>query len=228
MKITYIHHSSFSVELDKSILLFDYFEGTLPNFNKDKKLYVFSSHSHHDHFNENIFKLIENHPNVTYILSDDIRAPKSESINLVGSNEKLLIDNLEIETLQSSDLGVAFIVKVENKTIYHAGDLNWWHWEGENSPEQNTYAEKIFKAPIDKIKGKNVDIAFLPLDPRQGEQYYLGFDYFMRNTNTKIAFPMHLWRKYSLIKVFKDSSYVSNYKDKIVEVHHENEEFQIF
>ena len=55
MKITYIHHSSFSVELDNTILLFDYFKGNLPSFDKNKKLYVFSSHSHHDHFDESIF-----------------------------------------------------------------------------------------------------------------------------------------------------------------------------
>ena len=36
MKITYIHHSSFCVELENSILLFDYFKGELPEFNKDK------------------------------------------------------------------------------------------------------------------------------------------------------------------------------------------------
>ena len=227
MKITYIHHSSFSVELDNCILLFDYFQGNIPYFDKNKKLYVFSSHSHHDHFNKSIFKMEGTHPDVTYILSNDINAPKSENIKLMGSNERLLIDDLRIETLESSDLGVAFIVRVENKTIYHAGDLNWWHWEGENSPEENAYAEKIFKSSINKIKGKDIDLAFLPLDPRQGEQYYLGFDYFMKNTNTKIAFPMHLWKTYSLVKIFKASNYSLDYKDKIVEVNHDGEEFKI-
>lgn len=227
MKITYIHHSSFSVELDNCILLFDYFQGNIPYFDKNKKLYVFSSHSHHDHFNKSIFKIEETHPNVTYILSNDINAPKSENIKLMGPNERLLIDDLRIETLESSDLGVAFIVRVENKTIYHAGDLNWWYWEGENSPEENAYAEKIFKSSINKIKGKNIDLAFLPLDPRQGEQYYLGFDYFMKSTNTKIAFPMHLWKTYSLVKIFKASNYSLDYKDKIVEVNHDGKEFKI-
>ena len=227
MKITYIHHSSFSAELDNCILLFDYFQGNIPYFDKNKKLYVFSSHSHHDHFNKSIFKIEETQPNVTYILSNDINAPKSENIKLMGPNERLLIDDLRIETLESSDLGVAFIVRVENKTIYHAGDLNWWHWEGENSPEENDYAEKIFKSSINKIKGKNIDLAFLPLDPRQGEEYYLGFDYFMKNTNTKIAFPMHLWKTYSLVKIFKASNYSLDYKDKIVEVNHDGEEFNI-
>ena len=42
MKITYIHHSSFSVEINKCILLFDYYKGNLPKFDENKKLYVFS------------------------------------------------------------------------------------------------------------------------------------------------------------------------------------------
>lgn len=227
MKITYIHHSSFVVELNNCILLFDYFQGNLPEFNNDKKLYVFASHSHHDHFNKNVFQLKKVHPDVTYILSKDINTPKSKNIKLVDANEKLVIDNLEIETLQSSDLGVAFIVKIENKKIYHGGDLNWWHWEGENSPEENTYAENLFKNSIDKIKGINIDVAFLPLDSRQGDQYYLGFDYFMKNTNTKIAFPMHFWSNYSLVKIFKASNHALSYKDKILEINHNNEEFQL-
>lgn len=226
MKITYIHHSSFAVELDNCILLFDYFKGNLPNFNKNKRLYVFSSHSHHDHFNKSIFELEKNHSNVTYILSDDIQVPSNKNINFIGANEKLLVDNLEIETLLSSDLGVAFIVKVENKTIYHAGDLNWWHWEGENSPEDNAEAERMFKDSVDKIDGRNIDLAFIPLDPRQGDYYHLGFDYFMKKTNTKIAIPMHLWGDYSLIKTFIDSEYSLDYKDRIVTISYEDEEFQ--
>ncbi|WP_455538208.1 MBL fold metallo-hydrolase [Terrisporobacter sp.] len=227
MKITYIHHSSFSVELEKSILLFDYFEGELPKFDNNKKLYVFSSHSHHDHYNKYIFDLEKEYPNVTYILSKDIGALKAENIKSMGANERLLIDDLEIKTLESSDLGVAFIVKTENKTIYHAGDLNWWHWEGENSPEENEYAANLFKKSIDRINEKTIDVAFVPLDSRQGDYYYLGFDYFMKNTNTKVAFPMHFWRTYSLIKTFKSSKYATDYKDKIMEINSENQVFNI-
>lgn len=227
MKITYIYHSCFSVELENCILLFDYFKGKLPDFNKNKKLYVFSSHSHGDHFSKSIFDLQKIHPDITYILSDDIYVLKSNNIHFMSADEKLKLDNLEIHTLESSDLGVAYIVNVENKTIYHAGDLNWWHWEGENSPDENKFAENKFKSAINKITGANIDMAFIPLDPRQGEQYYLGFDYFMRNTNTTIAFPMHLWDDYSLINKFKKSDYAKSYEDKIIEINHSNEAFEI-
>ena len=39
LKITYIHHSSFSVELENAVILFDYFKGTLPEFPAGKPRY---------------------------------------------------------------------------------------------------------------------------------------------------------------------------------------------
>ncbi|MFQ9345343.1 MAG: MBL fold metallo-hydrolase [Coprococcus sp.] len=56
MRVTYIGHSGFSVELESHILLFDYYEGTMPEFDPAKKLLVFASHSHPDHFNREILE----------------------------------------------------------------------------------------------------------------------------------------------------------------------------
>ena len=64
MKITYIHHSSFLVETESAYLLFDYFQGKLPEFSEEKPLYVFASHRHPDHFSKVIFDLEEKHPNI--------------------------------------------------------------------------------------------------------------------------------------------------------------------
>lgn len=72
MKITYIYHSGFTVELEKSILIFDYYKGELEKFDPNKQIYVFSSHGHPDHFNKDIFNLSKTYKNVTYILSHDI------------------------------------------------------------------------------------------------------------------------------------------------------------
>lgn len=227
MKITYIHHSCFSVELDKSILLFDYFKGDLPKFDKNKKLYVFSSHQHYDHFSSVIFNLEKEYENVKYILSNDISCRKSENTVFVGVNKDIEVDELRIRTLESTDLGVAFLINVEGKNIYHAGDLNWWHWEGENTDAQNKDAGDRFKHEMKKLKGKKVDVAFLPLDSRQGKQFYLGFNEFMNMTNTKYAFPMHFWRTYRIIDQLKEMDIASSYKDRVVSINKENEVFEI-
>ena len=72
MKITYISHSGFAVELPSATLLFDYHKGTIPAFPVDKPLYVFASHCHGDHFVPQIFDLAQQYPQVTFILSHDI------------------------------------------------------------------------------------------------------------------------------------------------------------
>ena len=69
MKITYLDHSGFAVEYKKYVLIFDWYKGKLPEFDSEKEIYVFSSHSHYDHFDRKIFELENIYPNVRYVLS---------------------------------------------------------------------------------------------------------------------------------------------------------------
>ena len=73
MRITYIRHSAFLAEWEDIVCLFDYAEGELPEIARDKRLCVFASHHHSDHFNPEIFTRFADHPRHTFILSDDIR-----------------------------------------------------------------------------------------------------------------------------------------------------------
>ena len=75
--VTYIKHSGFLVETKESYLLFDYWEGKLPELQYDKELYVFSSHAHHDHYTKDIFKLENKCKKVVYVLSSDIKRASS-------------------------------------------------------------------------------------------------------------------------------------------------------
>lgn len=72
MKITHIFHSGFLVELEKSILLFDWYTGSLPELPPDKTLFVFCSHSHGDHYSPKIWELQKRHADVIYILDEGI------------------------------------------------------------------------------------------------------------------------------------------------------------
>lgn len=231
MLITYIHHSCFSIETEESIFLFDYYKGNIPNFTKEKPLFVFSSHFHQDHFSPVIFELSEKYPDVTYILSKDIRLKELNrdqyNIITIGKNESITMkESLKVDTLRSTDEGVAFLISEKGKTLYHAGDLNWWVWKDDTASEYNNMT-KNFKDEINKISGKEIDLAFLPLDPRQEELYSLGFDYFMQNTRTSVAFPMHFWLDYSIIEKFKNSEEASKYSNKIIDILFEGQTFQI-
>jgi L-ascorbate metabolism protein UlaG (beta-lactamase superfamily) len=229
MKVTYIEHSCFSVELEKVILLFDYYKGELPDFNKEKTIYVFSSHNHHDHFDMSIFQLLKGYPKVKYILSKDIKRKFGrkffnthgvqddvyEKIEFIDSNKTFETFDLKVETLKSTDEGVAFIVTAEKKTIYHAGDLNLWAWS-HKSEEIREYTKVIYEKEIEKIKNRHFDVAFVVLDPRQEEYFHLGFDYFMKNTDTDKVYPMHFWKDSSVIDKIKEMDCSKVYRDKIV------------
>lgn len=38
MKVTFIEHSGFSVEMSETVILFDYYKGTIPEFPTNKNL----------------------------------------------------------------------------------------------------------------------------------------------------------------------------------------------
>ena len=199
MKVTFIEHSGFMVEMEQNVLLFDYYQGEIPSFDGSKTLYVFASHSHADHYDPAIWKLKEQYKDIHYILSDDIK--DNEGAVVMKAHEKKEVAGIEIETLRSNDMGVAFLVKVEGKTIYHAGDLNWWHWNGEPE-EDNEYYKKTFQDEMKYLEGKKIDLAFMLLDPRQEDKYCWGMNYFLEHTDSKVVFPMHCFEHYlSLIHI---------------------------
>ena len=195
MKVTFIEHSGFMVEMEQNVLLFDYYQGEIPSFDGSKTLYVFASHSHADHYDPAIWKLKEQYKDIHYILSDDIK--DNEDAVVMKAHEKKEVAGIEIETLRSNDMGVAFLVKVEGKTIYHAGDLNWWHWNGEPE-EDNEYYKKTFQDEMKYLEGKKIDLAFMLLDPRQEDKYCWGMNYFLEHTDSKVVFPMHCFAHYKI------------------------------
>lgn len=225
MKVTFIEHSGFSVEMEHTVLLFDYYKGEIPKFPEDKKIFVFASHGHGDHYNPVIWKLREKYQNITYILSDDIQT-KEEAIQM-GAHESKEIDGIWVDTLHSNDLGVAFLVRAEGKTIYHAGDLNWWHWNGEPE-EENLYYKKTFQEEIERLKGTNIDVAFLLLDPRQEDKYCWGINDFLEKIHPKKVFPMHCFGSYRITKHYLRCRDGQKWKDIVFEITKPSEEFVLF
>ena len=69
MKVTYIGHSGFLLVVSNAYFLFDYYEGDIPEMNREYPLVVFVSHKHADHYNPAIFELAKKYPNVHYVVS---------------------------------------------------------------------------------------------------------------------------------------------------------------
>lgn len=224
MKIIYIGHSGYLVEFSGCCCLFDYYTGTLPRLSEEKPLFVFVSHHHPDHYNPVIYELAGRYKEVRYILPPDVklrpgRIPllspeETEELRQKGAAGRFLRVKsgqaytleaggikLELETLRSTDCGVAYLVISPEGTVFHAGDLNWWAWEGE-SKQCNNNMEANYKREVDRLAGRAIHVAFLPIDPRQEGYYWLGFDYFLRKIRPEKAFPMHFSGDQGIISRF--------------------------
>lgn len=201
----------------------------MPEFDPAKKLLVFASHSHPDHFNREILKLADVYPDVEYIFPKDIRIAKKEqreSEHFMRKRDEITVGDTKVKSLCSTDEGVAFLVRCEDRIIYHAGDLNWWHWEEEDDA-YNRMMRGDYQKEIETLAGEKIDLAFVVLDPRQEEQFYWGFDWYMRHTDTKIVFPMHMWKQYEVQDRLIGMEVSEPYREKIMRVREKGQVFEL-
>ena len=207
MTVHYISHSGFLVETAVCYYIFDYFKGELPQLNIQKPVVVFSSHNHRDHYNPEIFTLLKmmGIKNIYTILAKDISEKKyPKDVAVLKAHPNMSYDlpyGERLETLQSTDSGVAFLLTTGEGVIYHGGDLNDWFWDGEPDND-NKQMRGSYRHEIDKLKGRKIDLAFVPLDPRQDAHYADGLLYFLATTDVKCVYPMHYWQKPEIIDRF--------------------------
>ena len=248
MIITFVHHSCYVVETDERVMIFDYFRnenvkgyeftGVLPEFDENKKIYVFASHFHQDHFDLEFLRWADKYPQIHYILSKDIRLGNNylsrnginpdvkSKITFVKPYGKYTVDDMEVQTLRSTDVGVAYLVHMEEKYIYHGGDLNLWKWEGAGELINGKEA-RAYKHEINKLMDYDIDVAFVPLDSRQGKFADEGLKYFMEHVEAKAVFPMHMWQDYSPIARFKSKMTNGEFARRLVDISGENEAYEL-
>lgn len=215
MTLTYIYHSCFILETEQSILIFDYWmdpKNVVPQFlRKNKRLYVFSSHFHEDHFNKDILKWKKNKADTTYIFSKDIlkhkRARKEDADIWLAKGSTWTDGIVSVWASGSTDIGVSWIIETEGKRIFHAGDLNNWYAKflHEVKPGETIHSDE-FDEDIDPIAHEKqylgelkyirkitdcFDIAMFPVDGRIGNGYTLGARQFIEHFNVTLFVPMH-------------------------------------
>ena len=213
MRVTFLAHSGFLVELPSALLLFDYLGAGLPAL-PDKPLLIFASHRHEDHFTPAIFPLDDGSRETRFLLGKDIKLSQrhleqwgvsSETAGkclCLGGNETASpLSGVTVETLPSTDEGVAFLVTCDGQTIFHAGDLNWWHWEGEPK-DWNRNMEVNFKRYCEPLRNRFIDLALLPLDPRQERDGFRGAKHFLETADIRRFIPMHQWEKFAFTDDF--------------------------
>ncbi len=179
MRITNLHHSGFTVELEQTVLIFDCYQDPaqmLPTIlQKGKQVIYFVSHWHPDHYSPLILENADK-PSFYYVIDRqtverhhlDKRIDASRLLIANegdrywrGTNELIRLPDIEsVAVFGSTDEGVSYLLRTQSNSekaadqqtrmIYHAGDLNDWDWQDDPSP--NPAMRRAYREQLLKIK----------------------------------------------------------------------------
>lgn len=241
MVLDYIYHSGFGFEFNNFTIIIDFYQDapthTFPNgivsdylLKRPGKLYVLSSHRHHDHFNPDILKWKEQKADIVYIFSKDILRNHLAETNdaiYIDKGESYADDNIHIDACGSTDVGISFLMQLQGKTLFHAGDLNNWNWCDESTDAEIEEANRDFINELEYIyqKTPNIDLALFPVDPRQGSDYMKGAKQFVEKIKTNIFVPMHFDKEYIKADAFKRFATSNGFK--FIALTHPGEQLKI-
>ncbi len=217
MEIIYLCHSGFAILCEEATLVFDFFRDTREEdrgilhdelLKRPGRFYVFSSHFHEDHFHPSVLTWKAVRPDIVYIFSKDIlrrRRVHKDVAHWLKKGDVFRDDYLLVKAFGSTDAGISFYIEVEGKRIFHAGDLNNWHWMDECAPEVWQKYEKNFLAELSQIKKSvsELDVAMFPVDPRLGKEYMRGAKQWVENIVPDVFVPMHFAPEYDKANAFR-------------------------
>ncbi len=227
-KVTYLGHSAFQVEYKDYVFLFDY-TGTVKwdmyevietpvDFEKlkDKKVYMFNSHDHFDHYDRDLHSRLDKQSNVLVILGC-IKSNNSNTF-VMYPRETKIVGDVKVYTADSTDEGVCFLIELDGLIILHGGDNALWSEE-----DREKYIEEI-----DYLTSLNLipDIAFIPVcnfSAKRPEEMTEGAIYAIRKLNPKVVIPMHANGKEYVYTDFKEDALSETITNEIICMKREGE-----
>jgi len=217
--VSYFYHAAFTVSLQKTLLIFSYRQTDVPQLEEGQRLtdkdfqgfnniLVFVPGATAAHFDKAIFDWKQSFP-ITYILPQDAakQAPRAANVRACREGDHFTVGHSEVSVYGSTDQGVSFLVQAEGLNIFHAGDLNLWHWREENSLRDIAKSEGAFYEKVAQIPKNIIDISFFPLDPRQGGFYDAGANHFIMAARPRVFFPMHFGQRLEIANEYARRSF---------------------
>ncbi|MEM1514843.1 MAG: MBL fold metallo-hydrolase [Candidatus Bathyarchaeia archaeon] len=183
ISVKWLGHASFQITFDGKNIYIDPYEGEYT----DKADIVLVTHSHYDHCD--LSKIRKICKSDTIVIAPEECAPKvGGNVRTIRSGERMTLNNVTIEAVQAYNIrrfrapgepfhpkgfGVGYLITINGKTIYHAGDTDF-------IPEMR------------ELRNRNINLALLPS----------GGTYTMNNPETaeaaiainpEVVIPMHRW-----------------------------------
>ena len=203
MDITYIHHDCFVVRHAGRVLLFDYprpshlppqAAQTAAPLLHGADLVVFFSHGHPDHFDTNILAVTEGAATRRFVVSDDVADMFPDSLPpdavIMEPDQTRQVEGFSVSTLESNDLGVAYLIETPEKRLYFGGDLAQWDWP--TLPDRaRAETSRFFTAALARIAAFAPDAAFTNCDFRLDSLG--GVVAFTQAVRPGLLVPMHLF-----------------------------------
>lgn len=205
-KIIYLYHSGIAFETEQCILIVDYYQPKekstvlVPEISRllhsGKQVFVLVSHFHADHLDPIIWTWKKECPEIDYILSRDILEKglaRVSDAHFLSPGECFQNDLLLVRAFGSTDEGVSFYIETAGLRIFHAGDLNNWHWNEESTSEEIRESEAAFFHELARIKReiKSLDVLCFPVDARLGHDYMRGPEQFLAQIPSRYFVPIH-------------------------------------
>ena len=209
--IWFLGHSGWAIRTKNHVLIFDYWPlGETPSkpglrngwINpaelSGRKVAVFASHFHQDHYVPAIFGWKDQVQDITYFLGLKPRDAVPAYEYMEGRNENQCGD-IKLTTIPSTDAGVGMVIEVDGLTIFHAGD----HTNGRNALMGE------FSNEIDFLRDKGIqpDICFMGIlgcslgNPAQVKD---GVIYALETLKPKVFIPMHAQTRENAYREFID------------------------
>lgn len=196
MKLYYLDHSGFMLETAERNYVFDYYRdpaGVVKQAAQaGKELWFFVTHAHGDHYVPEILNF--NAPSTRYIVHTDVphsQMPADRTTVMAVGDEAKLAD-VPVKMYGSTDAGGSFWLKIGDARIFHAGDLNWWHWLGDTE-ENNREAKGFMETEFARAAGMDVDVLMFPIDNRLEAAQEWGIIEFLKVVKMpKLLVAMHL------------------------------------
>ena len=202
--VTFFYQSGFTAAVGKTLLIFSYWQEHVPQElrlnDKDLRgfnnIIVFVPRASIEHNDPAVWQISRGFP-ITYVAANEAGPSVKDQtgVRLVRQGESLKVSNVQITAYGSTDAGVSFMVKVSGIHIFHAGDLNLWHWREQNTLREITRSEEEFYRVVSSINEDRIDICMFPVDPNLGGFYDAGANHFIMAKKPRLFFPMHFGQR---------------------------------